>query len=740
VTRAAVWLLLRLRFLVIPAWIAVAVLAAQRLPAIGSGQENALGGLVPEQAHAIEVEHREFELFGSVLSSRVAVVQRRAGGFRPGEQQRVFTRALAIDRHQVPLLRHIAFALPITNGRGLFPSSRERDTTAVTFLFYAPGTSLNAQLALADTYAQRIAARGDALIGVTGALPARESEFREIERALPRVTLATLLLIAIVLSLVYRAFAPPVVALGAAGIVYVIATHALEWFARERGTSIPQEVEPVMVALLLGLVTDYAVFFYSGTRRRLEAGDDGVEATGQTARLYVPIILTAGLIVAAGALTLVIGRLPVFRAFGPGLALTVLVCLAVSLTFVPAALAILGRAFFWPSLRADESDRDDDDDAGTVARWRAGRLLSLPLALVAVAALGAAAYWTKDTALGFTLIRGQPANAEVKRAELAASLGFDRGIIAPTTLLLEGDDLDSPVRHTQLAALETRLEREQGVAGVVGPREQLRSRRAPRVFVSRDGKAARIAVILRQEPFGSNAVHIVRDLGAAAPGLLDETGLDGVRVDFAGDTALAAQTVDAVRHDVVRVAGGVLLANFLLLALFLRALVAPLYLLAASTLGLAASLGLTTLVFEHVLGHQDLTYYVPFAASVLLLSLGSDYNLFVVGRIWQETERRPLREAIAYAVPRASRTITTAGMILSGSFALLALVPIRPMRELAFAMAAGILIDTFLVRSLLVPSLVALFGRWSWWPRTPPTPRPEAPRAASRAALGTTRD
>jgi len=205
-------------------------------------------------------------------------------------------------------------------------------------------------------------------------------------------------------------------------------------------------------------------------------------------------------------------------------------------------------------------------------------------------------------------------------------------------------------------------------------------------------------------------VHILRDIEDAMPGLLDKVRLSDAQFEFAGDTALATQTIDAVRHDVVRVAAAVLLANFLLLALFLRALIAPLYLVAASTLALAASIGIATLVFQHLLGHQDMTYYVPFAAAVLLLSLGSDYNLFVVGRIAQEAERRPLREAVAYATPRAARTITTAGFILAGSFALLAIVPLRPMRELAFTMAVGILLDTFIVRSLLVPSLVSLFG------------------------------
>jgi RND superfamily putative drug exporter len=193
------------------------------------------------------------------------------------------------------------------------------------------------------------------------------------------------------------------------------------------------------------------------------------------------------------------------------------------------------------------------------------------------------------------------------------------------------------------------------------------------------------------------------------PALLGAAGLAGAHVSYAGDTALAQDTVHAIRRDGARVGIAVLLVNLILLALFLRAVWAPLYLLAASTLALAASLGATTWIMQRVLGHDDLTYYVPFAAGVLLLSLGSDYNVFVVGRIWLSARERPMRDAIADEAPRASATITTAGLTLAGSFGLLALVPIRPMRELALAMAIGILLDTLVVRSILVPALLALF-------------------------------
>jgi RND superfamily putative drug exporter len=354
------------------------------------------------------------------------------------------------------------------------------------------------------------------------------------------------------------------------------------------------------------------------------------------------------------------------------------------------------------------------------------------LVVATAAVLLVAALETRSTALGVTLLRGLPADTGVRSAASAAGQGFARGIVAPTEILLRGPGLDA--RRSELEQLQASLEREPGVAGVVGVGDQPPQRHRP-VFVNERGDAARFAVIFDDDPLSTHAIHALRRIQDDLPSLLSGAGLSGVQAGVAGDTALAKDSGDTIHGDIARVALALLVANFVLLAIFLRALLAPLYLLAASVLALTAALGLTTWIFQDFLGHQDLTYYVPFAAAVLLLSLGSDYNIFIAGRIWQEAERRPLREAIRYATPRASGTIAIAGLTLAASFALLALIPIRPMRELAFVMAAGILIDSFLVRSILVPSLMAAFGRASWWPNSPP----RAETAADEPSRGETR-
>jgi RND superfamily putative drug exporter len=310
-------------------------------------------------------------------------------------------------------------------------------------------------------------------------------------------------------------------------------------------------------------------------------------------------------------------------------------------------------------------------------------------------------------------MRGLPAGSEPRVAAAAAARGFASGILSPTELFVSGGQLRG--RTDALVRLQRLVERQPGVAAVVGPRE-LPPRIGLAAFVAADGSAARYAVVLADGPLSARAIEHLRALERRLPALLRTAGLGDATAELAGDTALAAQTVGQVERDIQRIAAAALAVNLVLLALFLRALVAPLYLVAASALSLAAAVGLTVLFFQGWLGHVDVTYYVPFAAAVLLLSLGSDYNLFVVGRVWQERRRLPLREALVFAVPRASATITVAGLTLALGFAMLALVPLLPFREFAFLMCVGVLLETFLVRTVLVPALIALVGDASWWP------------------------
>jgi RND superfamily putative drug exporter len=716
-----------LRWALVPAWVAAAAASALFLPSLGSGEPLALGGLIPSDAPAIRVGQRETELFRLPLTADTVVVQRDPGGLSREAQARALARAVAVSQGTKDP-EGIAFALPIANTLGLFPGSRERGTTVLTYLFFGPEASLVDRVREANVYAAQINRPDEALVGVTGPAPARYQQFLEIDSHLELVEIATVAMILLVVGFTFRALGAPLVTLFAAGVAFIVSGGVIPWVGERLGVTVPEEVEPLVVALTLGIVTDYAVFYLSGYRRSLLEGLDRVEAARAATIRVTPIVATAGLIVVAGTAALLVGELEFFRAFGPALALTAAVSLVVSVTLVPALLALVGRRVFWPGVRAKQLERTRGNDFSSPVREAGARFVSsLPVSVVIVVLcsglLVLAASGLSDTKLAFRLISGLPSDTEQRRAAEAAGLGFVPGFLAPTVLLVEGRANGD--RRAALAKLEAALGDEDGVAAVIGPREQL-PQGPDDLFVTADESAARFVVIFEESPLGSDVIGDFRRLEDRLPELLSGAGLEGSESGLTGQTALASETVEAVVGSSLRVGAVVLAVNFLLLALFLRALVAPLYLLAASVASVAATLGLTTYVFQDLLGHGDLTYYIPFAVGVLLVSLGSDYNVYVVGRIWEELRVRPVREAIAVAIPRASKAISVAGIALALSFAVLAIVPLDAFRELAFMMSVGVLLETFLVRTLLIPALVSVFGRTSTWPgRIPRPPEPD---------------
>jgi RND superfamily putative drug exporter len=710
--RIVAWLVIRLRWPIVLGWVVAAVAAVVYLPSLReAGAETSLIGLVPKDAESIATGLRTAQLFDVPVITHTVVVQRDPDGLSRKALERVARRAYRITEQRDPELEEIQGALPLVNARGLVPGSKETLTTGLTYLFFDPAqTDLDDQDELAHRFAAKyVGAEDDALIGVTGAIPARMEEWREINKALPLVTGATILLIAVILGAYFRSPVAPAITLLAAGAAYVVSLRSVSWAGERLDVAIPRDAEPVLVVLLLGVVTDYAVFFLHGMRERLAAGEARLAAAQQATAEYLPIVVTAGLIVAGGTLALTAGSLDFFRAFGPGMAVTVLISLLVAITFVPAAMAIVGPGAFWPS-RAHESR--PPRQPSRVALFATHRPVAVVIAASALVLLAFAARGLLEAELGISQIRGLPQESEPRRAAEAAEAGFAPGILSPTVLLVEGVDRSLDLRR--LIRLERKLHDEPGVASSVGPAAAV-AREIPGLVFGRED-SARYLLVLDREPQGSAAIDVVERLRARLPSLLREAGLGDTRVRIAGDTALAAETVETIQSDLIRIGVAAFLVNVLLLVVFLRAIAAPLYLVASSACALAASIGLTALVFQGFLGYDDLTYYVPFAVSVLLLSLGSDYNVFVVGRIWRAAERMPLREAIATAAPSASRAITVAGLALACSFAALALIDLRQFREFAFAMSVGILIDAFVVRSLLIPALVSLFGEWSWWP------------------------
>jgi len=698
-----------LRWVIVVGWVAAAVAATVLLPPM-QGSANDIEALGADDA-SFAAERRSLELFGFPLLSRAAIVQRNPEGLPPLVQAEAVMRGIAVSqgKHDTELLG----AIPVPNAEGAFPGAAETNTTVVTFVFADPTLNFFEQTAVVEDFAaEQLTDASDAYVGVTGSIPARAAQGLVLNSYVHIVEAATVLAVLTIVALTFGSLMAPALTLISVGAAVFVTLGVSGWAATVMDVSIPADLRPLIVALLLGIVTDYCIFYLSGLRTRLRQGHDRLEAARLATASFTPIVTVAGVTVAAGTASLLVAESPLFSGFGPALALTVLTGLVVAITLVPALLAIVGRAAFWPRALVAEPAKVRERPS-LLTRAVAHRGSAVVLVLLCVAGLGTAAYQARNLDLGLGFVQSLPETTSVQRAADAAGKGFAPGIVSPTEIVLEAPGIGEMT--DEVAQFGEALKAQRGVAGVIGPGD-LPAADDVGAFTAESGDAVRFLVVLDSTPLEATAIDTLARVEASLPQLAVEANLGDVTTYVGGDTALASGIIDDTTNDLLRIGLVALAVNLLLLVIFLRALVAPLYLLASSVLALGATLGLAVLFFQDYLGQDDLTFYVPFAGSVLLLSLGSDYNIFAVGHVWQEARHRSMKEALLVATPESTRAITSAGLALAASFGLLALVPLGPFRELGFLLGVGILIDVFVVRALLVPSLITLVGPLSSWP------------------------
>ncbi|OMQ16547.1 hypothetical protein A7K94_0201810 [Modestobacter sp. VKM Ac-2676] len=607
--------------------------------------------------------------------------------------------------------------------------------TAVTYLYVSNYTSLARTRDLAREYAAHFHNQSEVQTYVAGVVPAQVAQADYLQSRLHLFEVATLVLIAAVVGLTFRSVVAPFVVLLAAGLGYLVAIRSLGVLAAALGFALPDQLQPLIAALLIGVVTDYCVLFFAGLRQQLDRGLPRLDATRRAVTTNAPIIAVAGITVAAGTAALLAAEFELFQAFGPALSLTVVIGVLVSLTLVPAMMAILGeRLFGLGTLRASPR-RPTRRGTGRLLRIVVDRRGAAVATLLATGLLVLAAAPLLHMRLDLSFTSGLPADDPVSRGAAVLEESGVRGVIAPTEVIVEGDAVIE--QREALERLQQAIEAQPGVAEVLGPAQNPFTDGFGVVF-SPDGDAARFVVILDSDPLAAPAISDLRELSAQLDTLAAEAGLQDAEVAVTGQTAIAGELAAITRENLRITLTAVLLVELLILIVYLRALCAPVVLLACSALGVAAALGLSVLLFQVLLGDPGLAFYVPFATAVLLLALGSDYNVFAVGSIWEAAARHPLSKAIMLAMPSTSRAISAAGVILAATFAMVAIIPLQTFRQVAFTMAAGLLIDTFLIRPVLTPAVLTLLGRAASWPsrrvRTESVPVDELRRTGAAGA------
>lgn len=707
----------RLRWVVVILGVAGIVWAAMALPSIPTSASGSLRSLVPPHSSAVRAEEISATRFGFPLLSRTIIVVRDPHGLSPARQLSLVDIAARLALRREPGFSQIRAALPLSNSFGSRGFTTARSTTMLLYLLFAPSTSSTQEFTLARQLVhQVIRPRAGEFVGVTGEVPAELAQENLISARLLWVEVATLLVAALAVAIQFRAVGASLLTLGVIIGAYLVADRVVAQLAIHTGSAVPSQAIPILVVLVFGVCTDYSIFFLSRFRALLGEGRTRREAAVTVVRQITPIVFTAGITVAAGTAALLVARLGFIRGFGPALAIAVAVAMLVAVTLVPAALALGGRRLYWPGPgcrpapaygpRVDNSRESRRSVARLAARHP---LLATALALAIVIA---GASGLSRTRASNELVGALPAGSPVRHAYRVAQRGFAPGVLAPAVVVTTGPGAGSSPAAERL---ERELARQPGVTQVFGP-----AQRPPgglgRLNVWRAPDAARYVLFMRSDPLGPKAISNIDLLQQRLPRLVSRAGLGGTRALVAGDTALSSEIVHDTLGDLGRVIPTMLAAIFVVIAIYLRALVAPLYLVLTSVLAAAAALGLTTWVMQDLLGYGQLTYYVIFTVAVMLISLGSDYNVFLVARVWQEARRRTLGAAVAVGGTRASRPIATAATVLAASFALVAIVPLQSFRELAFAMAIGLLVDGLIIRAILVPALLVMVGPRSAWP------------------------
>jgi len=540
-------------------------------------------------------------------------------------------------------------------------------------------------------------------------------------------------------------------------LVVVLIAERLTAEAAVHGLGVSQIASLLLIVLVLGAGTDYALFLMFRVREEMRAGLACNEAIVlSVARVGETITFSAGILIAA-LLSLATASFSLYSGLAAPLAMAIGLMLIAGLTLLPALLAIFGPAAFWPS-----SVRPGTGRAGwwgpTCARivrrptatLVAGLVVFGGLAIVSFSYLasgfgGAATAPTgSDSALGNAVLAThfpqaaanptvivlrlrQPvwaaaATAEAAERQLAADPQF-------TAVSGPFDANGTPLTAAQYASLHAAYGPARALTAAAGarvPPAQLAAYEAYRAsgsYVSADGYTISFATSLAAgSPAGTAAEEAVPAIRAAASRAAQAAGASASGVTGqAAFTYDVAQLSDSDLRTVIPIAIAIIAV---LLAVVMRSLVAPLYLIASVVLSYFSALGLTVLVFVKAAGQPGLTFILPFLLFMFLLALGEDYNILVMTRIREEAHRLPLPEAVSRALNVTGTTVTSAGLVLAGTFGVLAIVGsgsagqqnVRTIVDVGVGLALGVLMDTFLVRTLLVPSAVVLIGRWNWWP------------------------
>ncbi|HEX8648135.1 MAG TPA: MMPL family transporter [Thermoleophilaceae bacterium] len=716
----------RTKFVVPLLWLIAFMASAPLAGKVSDETDDQLESFLPERAQSKEVAALLRDRFKSGQTAGGLVVYRREGGLTAADREKI-----AADARRARADGELELVAPplVAFQRGAPPGlvSPGGDVALGTYTFASDFKILGDQ---GKRLRELTGDGGGGLeVYVTGQA-GFSADFEEVFGQLDVVLLlVTALLVLVLLLVIYRApliaFTPLIVVLFA----YVVA-QALIYLYMQTGAVVNSNTIFIVVVLMFGVGTDYCLLLVSRYREELRQTEDKHEAMARALRRTGPVILASAMTVALTMLVLLVADTGSVKALGPVAAIGVLVVLLASLTLLPALLTVFGRFGFWPRGRIVEFDpRSTDRERTGIWRRVGDRVLTRPAAALAVTALffGAGSLGLLAYAEDYSTGNSFKKQADSVDGFRVLASAFPAGANDPSTILVERRD--GPVRPEDVGAVIRRVQADRAVAGALPVPER-----------SEDGRIGQVSVIFKEDPYTPAAFDAVprirEEVADAAP---------GVRAIMGNGAALQYDFDESTERDLKWIVPLGLLVITIVLGILLRAVLAPLVLLASVLASFFGTLGLSLLFFKHVVGDPGVDASLPVFAFIFLVGLGIDYTIFLMGRVREEARLHGTREGTLRALAATGPVITSAGLILAGTFSVLLWLPVTFVFNIGFMVAVGILLDTFVVRTVMVPAAVELLGDRIWWPSDPKggggalteqrQPAPPTPSASPEAPL-----
>ncbi|WP_232436903.1 MMPL family transporter [Paenibacillus senegalimassiliensis] len=708
------------RWATLLAWIAIAVLLTIFLPAVGDEERNNAPNL-PADSPSLQAAAVIEQYFPGESGFPALVVWQRAEGLNEQdyglianisqqlEESPLEGQGALVPLHRLPppALAQMAsedgstFVQPIIFEEGIETGvlkeslhelqERVKDTADSDPFSVTPGTSGELSLRISGPAGISVDAT-DLFLGADFVL-----------------LVATVLLVLVLLLLIYRSPILAIIPLVGVGFAYVVTSPILGWLAREGWIVVDSQAIAIMTVLLFGAGTDYCLFFITRFRQELLHDGRRTSALRRSFQGASGAIAMSGFTVVLSLLALLVAKYGAYERFAVPFSLSILVMMIASLTLVPALLSIIGRAAFFPFIpRTPEEEQARAAQKGKTYKprnperaWgaRIGKLVvTKPWTVVVscIMVLGILATFATQISFTYDLLSSFPKDMPSRQGFEQIAKAYTPGELAPVTVVAkDGPDLTEAllahpaVDHVGEAQVSTA-----------------------------DPAYSSYSVVLAINPYSLEAMEAIPELREVAAAALEADGVAQAHesVWVSGQTAEQYDTKAVNDRDNRVIIPLVIALITLLLLVYLRSVTATAYLVLTVLLSYAAALGLGWIILHYGFGVEAIQGSIPLYSFVFLIALGEDYNIFMISSIWQKAKRMPLKQAIKEGVAETGGVITSAGLILAATFAVLATMPIQVLVQFGFITAIGVLMDTFIVRPFLVPALTSLLGNAAFWP------------------------